>query len=113
MRNVSRRLALLLASTAAVGGLTVLAAPAASAAPPPPPGAEQRWSPPRCKPVHEGRDWRWDDRRRHGHWDHWVWDRRKHRGEWKHVWWDDRRCQWRRADDRPGHHDHDDRGRDR
>ena len=84
---------MLVVTTAAAGGLTGLVAPAASAAPDPRPAAE-RWAPPRCKPVHEGRDWRWDDRGRHGgHWDHREWNRKTHKFEWKHIWRDDRRCE--------------------
>ena len=91
MQSIARRLPVLVVSTAAVGGLTALAAPVASADPPPQ-HRSARWEPPRCKPVHGGPDWKWDDTRRGGHWDHKVWNGRKHRMEWRHEFREDRRC---------------------
>ena len=80
---------MLLISTAAVGGLTALTAPAASAEPAPAAVSAKHWDPPRCRPVHVGRDWRWDGQGR-GHWDHRVGHGRH--AEWKHLRWDDHRC---------------------
>jgi hypothetical protein len=92
MASVPRRIAMLLVSTAAIGGLTAVTAPAASAEPAPATVSAARWDPPRCRPTHVGRDWRWDETRRGGHWDHRVWNRRTHRMEWQHLRWDDHRC---------------------
>ena len=54
-----------------------------------------------CKPAHTGRNWRWDDGRRGGHWDERVWNRRQHRCEWQHQWRDNRYCAPVRTDGPP------------
>jgi hypothetical protein len=100
MTSIPRKITMLLVSTAAVGGLTVLTAPAASAAPLPTTVSAARWEPPRCRPEHDGPNWRWDEQRRGGHWDHRVWNRRAHRWEWQHVRGDDHRCVPPRHDSR-------------
>ena len=91
MHAISRRLGLVLASTAAVCGLSVLAPATASAATASVASVSAEAGP-RCRPAHWGRDWRWDDGRRGGHWDHREWNRRAHRWEWKHQWRDNRYC---------------------
>ena len=93
--NVLRRLGLLAATTGALACLTAVPATAAYAEPvvAAAPAAPMLW----CKPAHVGRDWRWDDTRRGGHWDHRVWNRRAHRFEWQHQFRDDRFCSPMRA----------------
>ena len=95
---------MLVVSTAALGGLTVLAAPVASAAPAPAALASAR---PHCKPAH-GRDFRWDDRQRGGHWDRVIKNRRGKVVDVKHLWWEKNFCASRHDRDRDR-----DRGRDR
>ena len=85
MASILKRLTMVLVSTAALGGATVVMAPVASAATAP---ASVAAAGPRCKPAHFGRDWRWDDTRRGGHWDHKVEIRR---GRHKEVRWEHRR----------------------
>jgi hypothetical protein len=82
MTSVPRKIAMLVVSTAALGGLTVLTAPVASAAPAPAAVTAAR---PHCKPAHFGRDFRWDDSRRGGHWDRVI---RRHGRvvDVKHLW---------------------------
>jgi hypothetical protein len=89
MASIPRKIAMLVVSTAALGGLTVLAAPVASAAPAPAAVTAAR---PHCKPAHTGREWRWDDGRRGGHWDRVIKNRRGHVVDVKHVWRDNRFC---------------------
>ena len=93
MNHLSRRLSLLVVAAGAAVGLIAVPAPAASAATTPAvvpmaPG----WAPLRCRPAHFGRDWRWDDTRRGGHWDHREFNRRVHHWVWTHNWRDDRFC---------------------
>jgi len=93
MTSVPRKIAMLVVSTAALGGLTVLTAPVASAAPAAAAVTAARPGP-HCKPAHAGRDWRWDDTRRGGHWDHKVRIRHGRHVEtkWVHVRRDDNFC---------------------
>ena len=88
--NVLRRLGLLAATTGALACLTAVPATAAYAEPAVAavPAGPMLW----CRPAHVGRDWRWDDTRRGGHWDHRVWNRRTHRFEWQHQFRDNRFC---------------------
>ena len=100
MNALSKRIGVMVASATVAFGLAAVAAPAASAetvatasttvtvATARPSSWWWWW----CKPAHTGRNWRWDDGRRGGHWDERVWDRRQHRWEWKHQWRDDRYC---------------------
>jgi hypothetical protein len=88
--NVLRRLGLLAATTGALACLT--AVPATAAYADPVVTAAVPSAPMRCRPAHDGRDWRWDDTRRGGHWDHRVWNRRTHRVEWQHQFRDNRFC---------------------
>lgn len=103
MTELGRRLGVLVASMAVIGSLGVLAPAAAS--------AEARAvesavaaAPRHCKPAHWGRDWRWHEGRRGGHWDHWQRNRWGRGGEWKHHKRDDRYCE-RRWNHRDKHDD--------
>src|SRR5690242_1093316 len=111
MNVLSRRLGLLVAATGAALSLLAVPAPAAFAATsngpapagpavarPVPAVAFGRWS---CRPVHTGPNWRWDEMRRHSHWDHRVWNPRTRGLEWQHDWRDDRYCTWVRVDGPP------------
>jgi hypothetical protein len=98
--NVVRRLGLLAATTGALACLT--AVPATAAYADPVVTAAVPSAPMRCRPAHDGRDWRWDDTRRGGHWDHRVWNRRAHRFEWQHQFRDNRFCAPFRGPGRPG-----------
>jgi hypothetical protein len=102
-----RRLGLLGAATGAVMCLVAVPAPAAFAATAPAVpvadvsvGVSAYW-PLWCKPAHTGRNWRWHDTRRGGHWDHREWNRWSHRVEWRHDWRDNRFCAPRRPDGPP------------
>ena len=105
MNVLSRRIGSVVATAAVAFGLAAVAAPAASAASAAPTvtapaqvvaaAARPTWW---CKPAHIGRDWRWHEGRRGGHWDHREWNRRAQRWEWRHQWRDDRFCAPRRFD---------------
>ena len=123
MNILPRRLGLLVATGCALLGLIATPAPAASAAPGPTPPAPAAPGPavPRhvpppaapvanfaarpCRPAHEGRNWRWDDTRRGGHWDHREWNWRTWRWTWRHDSRDDRFCAPNRSDGRPNRSD--------
>jgi len=96
MASILKRLTIVLVSTAALGGATAVMAPVASAATAP---AAVAAAGPRCKPAHFGRDWRWDDTRRGGHWDHKVEIRRGRHKEirWEHRRGDNKFCASRRG----------------
>ena len=105
MTVLSRRIGSVVATAAVAFGLAAVAAPAASAAPTVTApahvvaaAARPTWW---CKPAHIGRDWRWHEGRRGGHWDHREWNRRAQRWEWRHQWRDDRFCAPRRFDGPP------------
>ena len=100
--NVLRRLGLLAATTGALACLTAVPATAASAAEPASVTAAVPSAPLRCRPAHTGRDWKWDENRRGGHWDHREWNRRTHRLEWRHQFRDNRFCAPFRGPGRPG-----------
>jgi hypothetical protein len=96
MRSTHRKSALILASAAAVTGLSIVAPSTAAASTTVAVGtsaASPQDPPPRaCTPAHEeGRDWRWHDAPRGGHWDHRQWDD-GHNGAWKHLWSEDQFC---------------------
>jgi len=99
MASILKRLTMVLVSTAALGGATVVMAPVASAATAP---ASVAAAGPRCKPAHFGRDWRWDDNSRKGHWDHKVEIRRGRHKEvrWEHRRGDNQYCASRRGNGR-------------
>ena len=106
MNALSKRIGVMVASAAVTFGLAAVAAPAASAetvatASTTVTVATARPSSWWCKPAHMGRNWRWDDGRRGGHWDERVWNRRQHRFEWQHQWRDNRYCAPVRTDGPP------------
>jgi hypothetical protein len=109
MNVLSRRIGSVVATAAVAFGLAAVAAPAASAAPTVTAPAHATAAAGRpawwCKPAHVGREWRWHEGRRGGHWDHREWNRRTHRFEWRHQWRDDRFCAPRRFDGPPRHSD--------
>jgi hypothetical protein len=106
---LSRRIGSVVAAAAVAVGLAAVAAPAASAAPTVTAPAHVTAAAARptwwCKPAHVGRDWRWHEGRRGGHWDHREWNRRTHRLEWNHQWRDDRYGAARRFDGPPNRSD--------
>ena len=108
MNALSKRIGVMVASATVAFGLAAVAAPAASAetvatasttvtVATARPSSWWWW----CKPAHTGRNWRWDDGRRGGHWDERVWNRRQHRFEWQHQWRDNRYCAAVRTDGPP------------
>ena len=105
MNALSKRIGVMVAAAAVAFGLAAVSAPAASAETVAAAstvtvvttGPSSWW----CKPAHTGRNWRWDDGRRGGHWDERVWDRRQHRLEWQHRWRDNRYCAPVRTDGPP------------
>ena len=106
MNALSKRIGVMVASATVAFGLAAVAAPAASAetvatASTTVTVATARPSSWWCKPAHAGRNWRWDDGRRGGHWDERVWNRRQHRFEWQHQWRDNRYCAAVRTDGPP------------
>ena len=105
MNVLSRRIGSVVAAAAVAFGLATVVAPAASAAPAvsavTAPASAAAWSSRWCQPAHTGRNWRWDDGRRGGHWDKREWNRRTQRWEWRHQWRDDRYCAPRRFDGPP------------
>ncbi len=106
MNVLSQRIGVMVAAAAVTFGLAAVSAPAASAAtvaaaPTSVTVATARPSSWWCKPAHTGRNWRWDDGRRGGHWDERVWSRRQHRWEWQHQWRDNRYCAPVRTDGPP------------
>jgi hypothetical protein len=107
MNVLSKRIGVMVASAAVAFGLAAVAAPAASAETVATASTTVTVATARpsswwwCKPAHTGRNWRWDDGRRGGHWDERVWDRRQHRWEWKHQWRDGRYCAPVRTDGPP------------
>ena len=79
MNPLSQRIGLMVMAAATTFGLAVATAPAASAATvtaAPAAVAAAPWPVRWCKPAHTGRDWRWDDGRRGGHWDKREWSQR-------------------------------------
>jgi hypothetical protein len=109
MNALSQRIGLMVMAAATTFGLAVATAPAASAATvtaAPAAVAAAPWPVRWCKPAHTGRDWRWDDGRRGGHWDKREWNQRQRRMVWTHQWREDRYCAPPpRRDDRPGRGD--------
>ena len=106
MNVLSRRVGSVVAAAAVAFGLATVVAPAASAAPAVTAPAQTTiavahrpswW----CQPAHTGRNWRWDDGRRGGHWDKREWNRRTQRWEWRHQWRENRYCAPRRIDGPP------------
>jgi hypothetical protein len=105
MNALSQRIGLMVMAAATTFGLAVATAPAASAATvtaAPAAVAAAPWLSRWCKPAHTGRDWRWDDGRRGGHWDKREWNRSQRRMVWTHQWRDDRYCAPPVRNGRPG-----------
>ena len=118
MNVLSRRIGSVVATAAVAFGLATVVAPAASAAPAVATPTQvsvaaqrpQWW----CRPAHTGRNWRWDDGRRGGHWDKREWNRRTQRWEWRHQWRENRYCAIPlRFDGPPGNQRGQDRGPER
>ena len=105
MNVLSRRIGSVVATAAVAFGLATVVAPAASAAPAVTAPVQSAVAAHRpswwCQPAHTGRNWRWDDGRRGGHWDKREWNRRTQRWEWRHQWRENRYCGPRRIDGPP------------
>ena len=108
MNPLSQRIGLMVMAAATTFGLAVATAPAASAATvtaAPAAVAAAPWPVRWCRPAHTGRDWRWDDGRRGGHWDKREWNQRQRRMVWTHQWRENRYCAPPVRNGRPGDRD--------